>query len=75
MLVKFLGLTFYVCDALGSTLAVEKASVTDVLPHRTAVVSAAHTLMKILTVSVSKTLLSEAMTLLFLVILNDSSMS
>jgi hypothetical protein len=42
-----------VCDALGSTLAVEKASVTDVLPHRTAVVSAAHTLMKIIKVSVS----------------------
>jgi hypothetical protein len=54
VLAIFLGLTFYVCDALGSTLAVEKASVTDVLPHRTAVVSAAHTLMKIITVFVSK---------------------
>ena len=42
------------CDALGSTLAVEKASVTDVLPHRTAVVWAAHTLMKIVKVSLSK---------------------
>jgi hypothetical protein len=50
----FLGLIFYVCDALGSTLAVEKASVTDVLPHWTAVVSAVHTLMKIIKVSLSK---------------------
>lgn len=50
----FLGLTFYVCDAMESTLAVEKASVTDVLPHRTAVVSAAHTLMRTVKVSVSK---------------------
>jgi hypothetical protein len=43
-----------VCDALGSTLAVEKAAVTDVLPQRTAVVLAAHTLMKVVKVSVSK---------------------
>lgn len=42
------------CDALESTLAVEKASVTDVLPHRTAVVSAAHTLMRTVKASVSK---------------------
>lgn len=42
------------CDALGSTIAAEKASETDVLPHRTAVVSAAHTVMKIIEVSVSR---------------------
>lgn len=54
VLANFLGLTFDVCDALGSTLAEEKASVTEELPHRTAVVSAAHTLMKIIKVFVSK---------------------